>query len=92
MSNYTFAPSSLTNPPADFSSTSLIGSIQPSPQTIDRGNVLPSSKVNTTGSFQPNIANPFTGQAQNFQANPLPPNPKSAFETGKTVTQKYNEL
>ena len=53
---------------------------------------MPDRTALGTTPSQPNTTNSFTGQVQNFQANPLPPNPKSAFETGKTVTQKYNEL
>lgn len=75
MSNHIFTPSSLANPPADFSNPSLIGSMQPNPEIINTGNLL--SSPNGTPKLELNTPSP---------------EPKSAFDTGNTITQKYNDL
>lgn len=55
-----------------------------SPQTVEGTSFDPKT-------FQPNLKNPFD-QKQNLQLNPTLPNPRSSFDSGRTVTQKYNEL
>ena len=70
-----------------FNLNSSAGNIATIPtQTVDR------SAIQGNGAFQPNLANNFQGPTQGFQVNPNPLKPSSNLASGKTSTQKYNEL
>ena len=72
---------------SDFNLSSSAGDIATIPtQTVDR------SAIQGNGAFQPNLANNFQGPTQGFQVNPNPLKPNSNLASGKTSTQKYNEL